>query len=63
MNNIQQHILSRGKGYGSRAAKAEYQVPLEGSTDEKQALTHQLDGEKSEDQFREYKKTEEGKII
>lgn len=45
---IHQHILSRRKGNGSRAEKAEYQVPLEGSTNEKQALKwkHEVEGEK-----------------
>lgn len=47
VNEIHQHILSKRKGYGSRAEKSEYQVPLEGRTSEKHGLKcrHQL-GEK-----------------
>lgn len=50
MNGIHPHILCKRKGNKSRAEKAEYQVPLERSTNEKQALKrkHRAEGEKTE---------------
>lgn len=53
-------MLSRRKGNGSRAEKAEYQGPSEERTSEKQALKwkHQVEGEKKEEN-----KMEEEEII